>query len=336
MINFNQLRIFYYTAKYQSCTMAAEKLFITQPAVTSQIKAFEESCNLTLFKKMGRKIYLTDEGKSLYEYARKVFEYEKEIEDDIEDMRALKKGVLRLGTTKTYARSYMSLLISKFWRSYPNVKIILNEGSSLEIASSLLDFKSEIAIIAKIEESPEICFLPFCQEDIVALVSPDHHLAKRNSITMAELAEEPIIMKECGSGTRKAVDEAFAGKGVAPNILMEINNTYFIKQVAMRGDGISFLVRAAASAELEEGKLIALSIQDCQIFAEASIAYLRNQHLSKPAQAFLVMLKELFSGGTPLQSLSSLVTRIAVPAGRGDIHLTRHPSRVDYKQSRYG
>jgi len=139
MINFNQLRIFYQTAKYQNCTVAAEKLFISQPAVTAQVKAFQEFCNLKLFKKMGRKIYLTDEGKSLYEYVRKVFEYEKEIEDTIEDMRLLKKGVLRLGTTKTYALSYMPFFISRFRQSYPHIKIHLDEGSSLQMANSLLD-----------------------------------------------------------------------------------------------------------------------------------------------------------------------------------------------------
>jgi DNA-binding transcriptional LysR family regulator len=312
MINFNQLRIFYQTAKYQSCTIAAEKLFISQPSVTAQVKAFEDFCNLKLFRKMGREIHLTDEGKSLYEYARRVFEYEKEIEDAIADMRVLRKGVLRLGTTKTYARSYMPLLISKFWQSYPNIKIHLNEGSSLQMANSLLDFQSEIVIVAKIEEDSQVCFVPFCQEDIVVLVSPDHHLAKRNSITMAELAKEPIIMKEPGSGTRRALDEAFASKGVVPNILMEINNTFFIKQVTLRGDGISFLVRAAVTTELEEGKLVTIPIEDCQILAGVSIAYLRNRHLSRPAQAFLDILGELSSDGTPLRSFSSLVAGMAV------------------------
>ena len=315
MINFNQLRIFYQTAKYQNCTIAAKRLFITQPGVTAQVKAFEDFCSLKLFRKMGRKIYLTDEGKTLYDYTRKIFEYEKEIEDVIEDMRVLKRGVLRLGTTKTYARSYMPLLISKFWQSYPHTKIHLNEGSSLEMAKSLLDFQSEIVIVAKIEANPQICFVPFCQEDIVVLLSPDHHLAKRNSITMAELAKEPIIMKEPGSGTRKALDEAFAGKGLAPNILMEINNTFFIKQVTLRGDGISFLVRAAVTAELEEGKLVTVPIEDCQILAGVSIAYLRNQHLSKPAQAFLDILEELSSEGTPVRSFSCLVARMAVSTG---------------------
>jgi DNA-binding transcriptional LysR family regulator len=190
MINFNQLRIFYQTAKYQNCTTAAAKLFITQPAVSAQVKAFEDFCNFKLFKKIGRKIYLTDEGKSLYEYTKKVFEYEKEIEDAIEDMRELKRGVLRLGTTKTYVRSYMPLFISQFRQSYPNIKICLNEGSSLEMANSLLECQNELVIVAKIEENPQLCFVPFCEEEIVVLMSPGHHFAKRNSITMAELAVE--------------------------------------------------------------------------------------------------------------------------------------------------
>jgi DNA-binding transcriptional LysR family regulator len=311
MINFNQLRIFYQTAKYQNCTIAAEKLFISQPAVTAQVKAFEEFCHLKLFKKMGRKIYLTDEGKSLYEYVRKVFEYEKEIEDTIEDMRLLKKGVLRLGTTKTYARSYMPFFISRFRQSYPHIKIHLDEGSSLQMANSLLDFQNEIVIVAKVEDNHQIRFVPFCQEEIVVLLSPDHRLSKRKSITMTELSKEPIIMKEEGSGTRKALNDAFAQKGLVPNILMETNNTDFIKQLVLRGDGISFLVRAAVSTELEEKKLVTVPIENCQIFASVSIAYLSNQHLSTPAQAFLAILEGLSPEGAPLQNIGSLVARMA-------------------------
>jgi len=312
MINFNQLRIFYQTAKYQNCTVAAEKLFITQPAVTSQIKAFEESCNLRLFKKRGRKIYLTDEGKILYEYTKKVFEYEKEIEDAIEDMRELKVGILRLGTTKTYARSYMPSFISKFMQSYPHIRIHLDEGSSLQMANSLLDLQNEIVIVAKVEDNPQIGFFPFCQEEIVDLLPPDHHLAQRESITMNELSKEPIIMKEAGSGTRKALDDAFAQKGIVPNIFMETNNTDFIKQLVLRGDGISFLVRAAISKELAEKKFVTIPIEDCKILTDVNIAYLNNQHLSTPARAFLDILENLSSEGTTLESISSLVDRMPV------------------------
>jgi DNA-binding transcriptional LysR family regulator len=300
MLNFKQLRTFYHAAKYQNFTVAAEKLFITQPAVSAQVKAFEESCNLKLFKKRGRRIYLTDEGKTLYEYARKVFEYEKEIENAIEDMRELKRGILRLGTTKTYAQSYMPFLVSGFRRYYPHIKIHLDEGSSLQMANSL------------VEDNHQIRFVPFCREEIVVLLPPQHHLARRESITMAELAREPIVIKEAGSGTRKAINDEFASKGLAPNILMETNNTDFIKQLIMRGDGVSFLVKSAVSTELEQGKLVTIPIGDSQILADVNIAYLKNQHLSTPALAFLNMLEDLSSEGTTLQSIESLLAKMVV------------------------
>ena len=142
MINFNQLRVFYHAARYENFTMAAETLFISQPAVTAQVRLFEEHCNLKLFKKKGRRIYLTDEGRTLYDYARQVFEYEKEIDDVIEDLRVLKRGMLRLGTTKTYARYFMPLMMTSFHETYPQVKIHLDEGSSLDMTLSLLDFKT--------------------------------------------------------------------------------------------------------------------------------------------------------------------------------------------------
>ena len=313
MINFNQLRIFYHAAKYQNCTVAAQKLFITQPAVTAQLKAFEEACSLKLFKKRGRKIYLTDEGKTLYEYARNVFEYEKELENAIEDMRELKRGLLRLGTTKTYAKSYMPFFVASFRHSYPHIKIYLDEGSSLQMANSLLDFQNEIVIVAKVEENDQINFVPFCREEIVALLPPEHCLSQRKSITMAELAKEPIVMKEAGSGTRKAVSDAFLNQGLTPHILMETNNTDFIKQIVRRGDGISFLVSSAVSAELKEGKLVSIPVEEGQIFADVNIAYLKTQHLSAPAQAFLNILDDLSSSeGAAVESIGTLFGKMAI------------------------
>ena len=159
MINFNQLRVFHQAAKNVNFTAAAKKLYITQPAVTSHIKLFEDFCGLKLFQKRGRKIYLTDEGKALYDYARKIFEYEKEIEALIDDMKELKRGKLRLGTSKTYARYFMPFLVTSFHDSYPHIKIHLDEGSSLEIINSLLDFRIELAVIVRVEDNSDICFI---------------------------------------------------------------------------------------------------------------------------------------------------------------------------------
>ena len=312
MINFNQLRVFYQTAKYLSCTRAAEKLYITQPAVTAQLKFLEEFCSLKLFKRKGRNIYLTDEGKTLYDYARKIFEYEKEIEHVIEDMKELKRGVLRLGTSKTYARYFMPFLMTTFHESYSNIKINLDEGSSLDMIHSLLDLRNEVAVIARTADNPDICFIPFSQEELVFLVAPGHRLAQKKSVVFKELVEEPVIMKETGSGTRKLVSELFARNDCVPDVLMETSNAEFIKQLVQRGEGVSFLVREAVVPELREGKLLAVPIHGQKIFLDVSIAYLKDQHLSPPARAFLDILGTLAPADMSPKGIGALMAKMLV------------------------
>jgi DNA-binding transcriptional LysR family regulator len=307
MINLNQLRVFYHAAKRMSFTKAAESLFITQPAVTAQVKLFEEQCNLKLFKKRGRQIYLTDEGETLYVCARRIFEYEKEIEGVIEDMRELKRGILRLGTTKAYARYFMPFLITSFHEAYPHIKIHLDEGSSLDMIHSLLELRNEVAIIAKAEDTPDVAFIPFSHEELVPILATGHRLTRKKSISLKDLADEPIIMKETGSGTRKLVNELFAEYNCTPNVLMETSNTEFIKQLVQRGDGVSFVVREAVAVELQEKKLATVPIKGQQIFLDVSIAYLKDQHLSPASQAFLDVLLRIAQSETPDQGIRTIM-----------------------------
>ena len=171
MLNFNQLRVFYMAAKHLNFTAAAGELCISQPAVTAQVKSFEAHCNLKLFQKRGRKLILTNEGRALFEYAEHVFGHEKEIENAIEQMLNLERGLLRLGTTKAYARYFMPLLLSRFHRSFPHLKIKLDEGSSKDMILSLVDLKNEVAVIAKSIDHPEVTFKPLSKEEMVVIFS---------------------------------------------------------------------------------------------------------------------------------------------------------------------
>jgi DNA-binding transcriptional LysR family regulator len=310
MLNFNQLRVFYQAAKNLNFTAAANELFVSQPAVTFQVKSFEEYCNLKLFKKRGRQVYLTDEGRALYEYAEKIFKYEKEIENVIDEMRELKRGVLRLGTTKAYARYFMPLVITTFHKNYPNIKIQLNEGSSAEMIYSLADFKIEVAVIAKAIDHAEVNFFPFSKEEMVLIVAPDHHLVKKKAIAFKELAKEPFIMKETGSGTRKLVDELFLRAKSTPDILMETSNTEFIKQLVQRGEGVSFLVRESVAAELRDNHLVEVPLKGNKIFLDVSIAYLKGQVLSPPATAFVNTLNRLRSEEIDPMGIGALMAKI--------------------------
>ncbi|MGD8282666.1 MAG: LysR substrate-binding domain-containing protein [Desulfobacterales bacterium] len=312
MLNFNQFRVFYHAAKHLNFTVAASELFITQPAVTAQVKSFEEACNLKLFKKRARRVYLTDEGRILFDFAERIFKYEKEIENTIDDMRELKRGILSLGTTKAYARYFMPLMISNFHKNYPNIKIQLNEGSSLDMIYSLLDFKIEVAVIARAMDHPEVNFFPFSKEEMAIIVAPNHPLTRtrKKSISFKELADEPFIMKENGSGTRKLVEQLFEKEGCEPNALMETSNTEFIKQLVQRGEGVSFLVREAVAAEIADKMLAEVPLKGQKIYLEVSIAYLKNQVLSPPARAFVDTLTKLRSEDIDPMGIGAMMAKI--------------------------
>jgi DNA-binding transcriptional LysR family regulator len=310
LLNLNQLRVFYHAAKNLNYTVAARELFITQPAVTAQMKAFEEACNLKLFRKKGRNLILTDEGRALFGYAEKIFKYEKEIENAIAEMHELKRGVLSLGTTKAYARYFMPLMLSTFHESYPDVKIQLYEGSSLDMTTSLLEYKNEVAVIAKAVDLPEVNFFPFSQEEMAVIVAPDHHLLEKKAVSFKELAEEPFIMKEKGSGTRKLVEQAFANANCEPNILMETSNTEFIKQLVQRGDGLSIVVKEAVALELAEKKLAQVPLKGSQIYLDVSIAYLKDQPLSPPARAFVDTLTKLRAEEIDPMGIGAMMAKI--------------------------
>ena len=310
MLNFNQVRVFYHVAKNLSFTLAANNLFITQPAVTAQVKAFEDYCKLKLFKKRGRGVSLTDEGMILYHSVRQIFEYEKEIENVIDDMRELKRGVLRLGTTKAYARYLMPVLMSHFHRTFPQIKIFLDEGSSLDLSSSLINFKNEVVIIVSTQDHPDICFTPFSQEELVLIMASEHTLAQRNELSLEEIAEEPIIMRQIGSGTRMLVDNLFIQHECTPNILMETGNTELIKDLVQRGEGVSFLVRPSVDIELMENKLATVPLKGQRLFLKVSIAYLKNQSLSNTARAFVDILLQLSPRDGPLQDSATLSSKL--------------------------
>ena len=309
MINLNQLRAFYQVAKCRNVSIAAKNLFVSQPAVTAQVKLFEDNCGLKLFKKKGRNLHLTDEGRALYKYARKIFEYEKKIESTVEQMKELKQGILRLGSARTYARYFMPFLLTGFREAYPNIKIHLDQGSSLDMIHSLRQLKNEVVIIAKAEENPDIFFIPFSREEVVLLLSPDHRLARKKSIDFERLAEESIILKDEGSGTRKLVDQVFIQNKCTPNVLMETGDAEIIKLLVQHGEGISFLVREAVAVELQAGKLATVPIKDQKIFLDVSIAYLKNQPLSPPAKAFLKSMENLGTREMRFQGMGALMEK---------------------------
>lgn len=292
MINFNHLKVFYEVAKSQKIVEASKRLCVTQPAVSTQIKLFEESCNLCLFKRNGRRILLTKSGHILLQLCHQFFDLGKKIEDSIKDLQEAKIGILEFGTTKTGVRYLLPPYINTFHALYPDVKFILDEGDSREMARSLLKFQNELVVVSKVEELNGVKYEPFLKERVLLFASPDHPLAKKKKgILFHELEGQSIIMRDTGSGTHEIVKEAFLRRGMKPHMLLEISNVDCIKQIVEKGKDLSFLVNFALEEELMKGSFRIIPIIDETFYLDIYIAYLDDQPLSPAAKAFLNILR---------------------------------------------
>jgi DNA-binding transcriptional LysR family regulator len=291
-INLNQLRAFYFAAREKSVTKAAEILYVTQPAVTMQIKALEEALGLKLFKKYGKLLELTEVGTVLFDYGKKVFDTVEQMEYALKGYMELAQGSLTIGTTRSFARHLMPGLISRFQEEFPGVKISLKEGSSQEIANDLVEFKYDLGIIGRLPDLRKLKVIPYTKEEFRLVTSPQHRFAKEGEISYEDLKSEPIIIREKGSGSRHAILSLLRAKGLKPSVIVEAGSVEFIKEYVMRGRGISFLYKPEIQIEAEMGLLKSLQMKEGPIFVQTDIILPRDTEPSPPTQAFLRLAEQ--------------------------------------------
>lgn len=291
-INLNQLRTFFLVAREKSFTKVAELSCITQPAVTMQIKTMERSLGITLFRKGGKTLELTDTGKELFNYATRIFAVVEEMEYVLEGYAGLSRGSLTIGTTRSFARHLMPGLLALFQERCPKVKVILKEGSSQEIAEGLEKFKYDLGVIGRIPECNRLKVIPYTKEEFCLVLSPGHRLAGRRQVSLRELKTEPIIIRESGSGSRYAVLSLLEEYKVKPSVLIEAGSVEFIKEYIIKQKGISFLYKPEIQLEAKMGLLKSVPIKEGPIFVQTDIVFSRDMEPSPTAKVFLNLVKE--------------------------------------------
>lgn len=287
-LNLNQLKAFYYAANCSSITIAAEKLFITQPAVSMQIKALEEQYGVQLFIRGKKRLELTDGGKRLYQIAKKVFS----LVGDAEQLLARSKEVLKVGSTKTLVRYMLAKYISKFQKAYPKIQIEIHEGSSEEMAQRLLKNEIDLAIVGRTPYSDKLEAIPFNEDEIVLLVAPNHPLCRKGLVSIEDLSGYNLILREKGSGTRLVVERVLEGTSLVSTAFIESGNVDFIKELVRIGNGIALLARMGVDHDVERGDLRILRLKEGPFFLCSDIVMNKDRTLSKADEAFLEVLLE--------------------------------------------
>ena len=286
-MNLNQLRSFFLAARDKSVTKAAQSLFVTQPAVTMQIKSLESDPDLKLFTRHGKGFDLTDAGRVLFGYAERIFEIVEEMEYVLKGHADLSHGSLVIGTTRSFARHLMPRLLSKFQEQYPGVKVYLKVGSSTKIAEGVLSYEYHLGVIGRIPFRSKLSVVPHSREEFCLVVPTSHPFAKKNTVTFSDLAHEPIIIREDGSGSRYAILSLLSSHGVKPSVLLEAESVEFIKEYIIQGRGISFLYKPEIRLEAQLGLLKPITLAEGSIMVQTDVIFPKDVDLNPATKAFL-------------------------------------------------
>jgi aminoethylphosphonate catabolism LysR family transcriptional regulator len=291
-----QLRSFHAVARAGGFTGGARLLHISQPTVTTQVRFLEETYGVELFHRRGRKVALTPLGEQLYELAQRIFALEGETVHLLEDSGELKSGILRVGAVGPF---HVTEMLARFNRSYPGVEVSVRVGNSEVVQQELLEYRTDVAVLAQFTDDPRFHAVPYSRHPIVVFVNRRHRFATRRSIRIAELEGEPLIVREVGSTTRKALDEALAKARVEPRIAMEIGSREAIREAVIRGVGI------AAVSEIEyipDPEIRSVEVSDAEMYTYAHVCCLRERREARLVNAFLDIVGELLSEAPPTRA----------------------------------
>ncbi len=286
-----QLEVFETIARLGSFTRAAEELYLTQPTVSMQIKKLTDAVGLPLFEQVGKKIYLTDAGRALQAFTRELLDHFARFEMTLADMKGLKQGTLKLAVVTT-AKYFAPRLLGPFCQQYPGIEVSLKVTNRERILERLGHNEDDLYILGQPPEEIDTIAEPFLDNPLVALAPANHPLAGKKNIPLARLAEEPFLLREPGSGTRKALERLFADHGHPLKVRMELGSNEAIKQAIVGGLGVSVLSRHTLALDAPLGQLAILDVVGFPIERQWYVAYPAGKQLSIVARTFLDYLKQ--------------------------------------------
>jgi len=298
-LTLRQLQVFESAAIKLNFSLAAKQLFLTQPAVSMQIKQLEENVGLPLFEQMGKKIYLTEAGRELFQYSRNITQQLGELEAVLDEMKGPGHGKLTISVVNT-ANYFTPKLLARFCKRYPNINVILQVANRDAVLKQLGDNSIDLAILGQPPEGLDISAEAFLDNPLVVISALEHPLAKLKKVKFSRLAEENFLSREQGSGTRSAMERVFAQHKIQPHIIMEMETNEAIKQAVQAGMGLGILSLHSIELELETKRIAMLNVEYFPLLRNWFIAHRSNKRLTGAALAFkdflLIEAKQIITG----------------------------------------
>jgi len=287
-----RIRVFQAVAKHLSFSRAAEELCISQPGVTFHIKGLEREYG-PLFERVGRRLFLTDSGRTLAGYVQRLALLEEEARVALEELKGLQSGLLVVGASATIGIYLLPEVVGEFRKRHPGIKVSLRVGNKRHTLERLLHNELDYGLVAGPVDDPNLIAEPYLDDELMVIVAPSHRFAREPIVYPGELRREIILVREEGSGTQELMEERLAQLGVAPADTMQLGSTEAIKQAVAANLGVSTASRYSVEAELASGRLCTANVPALKMQRRLLLLHHKDKRLSKTALAFRLLLQEM-------------------------------------------
>ena len=282
------LTIFRAVCQTESITLAAEHLNMTQPAVSLAVRELEEFYGVQLFERMNRRIYITEAGRTLLQYADTILSQYAESVQVLQEARH--RGSCRFGVHVTFGETVLPSLLRRLAEQLPDITVRAFVTNTRENEEMLLRNELDFAVIDNVKGLEALRTMPLGREEMAVVCRPDH--CSGNSITLEELAGRRLLLREKGSGTRDSIDTVFGAAGLTVSAFLDSSSTYALLSCAKEGQGVTILPRSLTAEALREGTLKELSVADGAFFRRYYLAHHKNKYLTDSVRQVVQILQD--------------------------------------------
>jgi DNA-binding transcriptional LysR family regulator len=281
------LKIFLAVANHLNFTRAGSEVHLSQPSVSVRIKQLEDEFGVKLFEQFGKKIVLTEAGRLLEPYARRVVAAMDDARHAIEEFQGLERGRLRIGASTTPGMYLLPRVISRFKSLYPKIEVQMTIKNTREVEEAILKDDFDLGFVGGHLVTGQVEVVPWYVDEILLVAQPGHHLARRKKVDPKQLAQERFVVREAGSATRSIIEKKLLDLDLRALDSVELGNPEAVKQAVKSGLGIAFISRLAVETELKSKALIAIGAKVFASKREMKIVYRRERHLSRAVLALI-------------------------------------------------
>src|ERR1051325_8153823 len=287
-----QLEFFLAVVQEGSFSKAAERVYRTQPAVSIAVRRLEEEVGAPLFERSQKTPVLTEAGELIYDYAKRILALRDQARNVVTELRALERGRVRIGANESTSLYLLPHLILDYREQHPNVKVEIYRHVSERLPLEVLDRNVDFALLAFEPVDSDLEAFPILRDELMLIMPPKDALAKRDSVTVEELGDQPFLAHNFKTASRFKVIEVFAQHHTPLNITLELATVETIKRFVQLKIGLAFVPRMCVQEELERGTLATVPVKGLTYRRTIWVTHRRQMTFSHAAAAFLKVLRQ--------------------------------------------